>query len=248
MNSNFKFQIGNRTDTGKVRKINEDNCGYITGHFGDLLIVCDGMGGHKGGEIASGLSVESIKKHFESIRNNFDPVKELRLSIEEANNALIESAKSDPTLNDMGSTVVIALLTSNKAFTANLGDSRIYLCRKGLIRQLTKDHSLVQQMVDTNIISPEEAKFHPKKNVITRSLGIGLLTEPDISNEILLEEDDIFILCSDGLTAYVDDNEILNIAAKNAAQDAANRLVDLANERGGEDNITVQVARVLSDN
>jgi protein phosphatase len=248
MNSKFKIQIGNCTDIGKVRRINEDNYGYISGHFGDLLIICDGMGGHKGGEIASGLSVESIKKHFASIRNNFDPVRELRLSIEEANYGLIETAKNDPALNDMGSTVVIALLTGNKAYTANLGDSRIYLCRKGVISQLTKDHSLVQQMVDTNIISAEEAKFHPKKNVITRSLGIGMLTEPDISNEIVLEDNDIFILCSDGLTTYVEDNEILGIAVKNSAQDAANRLVDLANERGGEDNITVQVARILSDN
>lgn len=247
MNSKFKFQIGTRSDTGRVRKINEDNFGFLQSHFGDLLIVCDGMGGHKGGEVASSLSVETIKKHFESISNNFDPVKELRLSIQIANNTLIEKARNNPSLNGMGSTVVIALFRENKAYTANLGDSRIYLCRDANIKQLTKDHSLVQQLVDTNIISREEAKFHPKKNVITRSLGIGLLTEPDIPNEILVEEDDIFVLCSDGLTAFVDDNEILNVATKNSAQEAANKLVDLANDRGGEDNITVQIAKALSN-
>jgi protein phosphatase len=245
-NNNFKIEIGNHSDVGKVREINEDYYGSFHGKYGELLIVCDGMGGHKGGEIASRLSVETIKNHFESLNNSFDPVKELNLSIREANSTLIDTAKNDSTLKDMGSTVVITLLHDDKAFTANLGDSRIYLCRDGEIKQITKDHSLVQQMVDSRMISKEEAKTHPKKNVITKSLGIGLQTEPDVSNAMLLKENDIIILCSDGLTTFVKDNEILETVTNNSVQDAANKLVELANKRGGEDNITIQIAKVSS--
>jgi len=243
-NKKFKIEIGNHSDVGRVREINEDYFGSFHGNYGELLIVCDGMGGHKGGEIASRLSVESIRSHFESLNNSFNPVKELKASIQSANNNLIDTAKGDPALNEMGSTVVITLLQDDKAYIANLGDSRIYMCRDGTIKQLTKDHSLVQQMVDSRMISQEEAKHHPQKNVITRSLGIGLLTEPEVSDEIKIKEGDIFILCSDGLTTFVNENEVLKIVSNDSVQDAANKLVDLANARGGEDNITVQIAKV----
>jgi protein phosphatase len=243
----FKVEIGNHSDVGKVREINEDYFGSFHGNYGELLIVCDGMGGHKGGEIASRLSVESIKNHFESVNNSFNPVKELQASIQAANDTLIDAAKKDPTLNEMGSTVVITLLQNDKAYTANLGDSRIYLCRDGEIKQLTKDHSLVQQMVDSRMISQEEAKHHPQKNVITRSLGIGLQTEPEISVGFNLKDGDIFIQCSDGLTTFVNDEEILKIVSDESVQDAANNLVELANKRGGEDNITVQIAKATID-
>jgi protein phosphatase len=243
----LKIEIGNHSDVGRVREVNEDYFGSFQGQYGELLVVCDGMGGHKGGEIASRLSVESIRNHFESLNNSFNPIKELKASIQSANNTLIDTAKIDPALNEMGSTVVITLLQNDKAYIANLGDSRIYLCRDGEIKQLTKDHSLVQQMVDSRMISQEEAKHHPQKNVITRSLGIGLQTEPEVSEEIKLKDCDIFILCSDGLTTFVDDNEILKIVLNDPVQEAANKLVDLANERGGEDNITVQIVKVTSE-
>lgn len=246
-NKKFKIEIGNHSDIGRVREINEDYFGSFQGDYGLLLIVCDGMGGHKGGEIASRISVESIRNHFEALGNSFNPVEELKASIQSANNTLIDTAKNDPSLDEMGSTVVITLLLDDKAYIANLGDSRIYLCRGAKIKQLTKDHSLVQQMVDSHMISSEEAKHHPKKNVITRSLGIGLQTEPEVSEGIKIDEGDIFILCSDGLTTFVNDNEILKIATNESVQDAANMLVQLANERGGEDNITVQIAKVTSN-
>jgi protein phosphatase len=242
----FNIEIGNFSDVGKVREVNEDYFGSFHGSYGELLIVCDGMGGHRGGEIASRLSVESIRTHFESLDNSFSPEIELKAAIQSANNTLIDTARNDPALYEMGSTVVIILLRKDKAYVANLGDSRVYLCRDGIIKQLSKDHSLVQQMVDSRMISKEEAKHHPQKNVITRSLGIGLQTEPELAAEIKIKPGDIFILCSDGLTAYVNDNEILNIVSTESVQDAANTLVDLANERGGEDNITVQIAK-LSD-
>jgi protein phosphatase len=243
----FKIEIGNHSDIGRVREVNEDYFGSFHGTYGELLIVCDGMGGHKGGEIASRLSVESIKNHFELLDNSFNPIKELRASIQSANNTLIDTAKNDPALKDMGSTVVITLMKNEKAYTANLGDSRIYLYREGEIKRLTKDHSLVQQMVDSRMISEEEAKHHPQKNVITRSLGIGLETEPEVSDEINLNDGDIFVLCSDGLTTLVNDEEILKVVSKESVQDAADKLVELANKRGGEDNITVQIAKVAKD-
>ncbi|MBT8379553.1 MAG: Stp1/IreP family PP2C-type Ser/Thr phosphatase [Ignavibacteria bacterium] len=242
----FKIEIGNHSDVGRVREINEDYFGSFQGSYGELLIVCDGMGGHKGGEIASRLSVESIKNHFEKLNNSFNPVKELKSSIQSANHTLMDAAKNDPALNDMGSTVVITLLQDDNAYTANLGDSRIYLCRDGEIKQLTKDHSLVQQMVDSRMISEEEAKHHPQKNVITRSLGIGVETEPEVSDEIKIKVGDTFILCSDGLTTFVSNSEILKIVSNGTVQDAANKLIELANKRGGEDNITVQIAKVTN--
>ncbi len=244
INRILQIEIGSHSDKGKVRKINEDNFGSFEGNYGNLLIVCDGMGGHKGGEIASRLAVETIKNYFESLKNSFNPGDELFNSIQKANSTLIDTAKKNPELQDMGSTVVLILLQNNKAYTANLGDSRIYFCRDGKINQLTKDHSLVQQMVDSRMISEEEAKIHPQKNIITKSLGIELKAEPDISEAILVENGDTFILCSDGLTSFVNEKEILDVVTKNQVQTAANSLVELANKRGGDDNITIQIAKI----
>lgn len=241
---NFKLEIGKRTDVGKVRAINEDNFDSLCGDYGHLLIVCDGMGGHKGGEVASRLSVEAIKKHFLVLNGDYNPPAELTASVQAANKTLLETGSKNPDLNDMGSTIVIALVKDGKLFTANLGDSRIYIVRNGEIIQLTRDHSLVQQMIDSNLISPEAAKYHPKKNIITKSLGIDIETKPDISDPIELLREDILILCSDGLTTYVDDKEILAITANHTPQNAADRLVDLANDRGGSDNTTVLVVKM----
>lgn len=240
---NFQLEIGKRTDIGKVRQINEDSYDSLGGDYGFVLIVCDGMGGHKGGEVASGLSVESIKNYFLALGDNYNPHKELNASVKAANNALLNAARKNPSLNDMGSTVVIALIKDGKLFTVNLGDSRIYLVRNSDIIQLTKDHSLVQQMVDSNLITPEAAKYHPKKNIITKSLGIDIDVQPDISDPIQLLKEDVIILCSDGLTTYVEDKEIFLIASKNPPQIAADKLIELANERGGSDNTTVLIAK-----
>lgn len=240
----FNFEIGNHSDVGRVREVNEDYFGSFHGSFGELLVVCDGIGGHKGGETASRLAVDTIKNHFEDLPIDYDVKKELHSALSFANSKLVETAREDPSLEGMGSTAVIVLFKDIFAYTANLGDSRIYLVRDEKIKLLTTDHSLVQQMIDSKMLTPEEAKSHPKKNVITKSLGREGAVEPDISDPIELLKNDKFILCTDGLTNYVRDDEILKIAGNNPVQQAAGKLVDIANEKGGSDNITVQIAEV----
>lgn len=243
MKLELQLNIGSFSDVGKVREINEDYFGSFSGSFGYLLLVCDGMGGHKDGEIASRIAVKSIKNHFEEMNRNYDPPKEIYDAFNSANNSIIQTAFNDSTLSDMGSTVVLVLLKDGLVHYANLGDSRIYRIRQGKILQLTKDNSLVQQMIDSNMITENEAKTHPKKHVITKALGIDPELEPEIYQPFKLQENDIIILCSDGLTEHVEEKEILKLAGNNSVSDAAIKLVDLANERGGSDNITVQVAR-----
>lgn len=238
--------IGNHSDVGKARERNEDYFGSFSGDFGNLLVVCDGMGGHKGGEIASRLAVETLKNHFEKLSEDFNPAEEIKKALQEANDSIIETAERDSSLSDMGSTVVLVLIRDNLAYCASLGDSRIYLVAENSIRQFTKDHSLVQQMVDSNMITEEEAKDHPKKNVITKALGIDEALEPDMLEPLELKENNKLILCTDGLTSTVNKEEILEQVENNSPQQASQKLVDLANERGGADNITVQVVSFSS--
>ena len=229
----------------RSREINEDYFGTFSGSYGRLLIVCDGMGGHEGGEIASRLAVETIRNYFENLGTDFNPDEGIKNAIQKANEVIIAAAKTKIELSEMGSTVVLVLVKDGYAYAANLGDSRIYRIRNGEIQQITTDHSLVQQMVDSNVISPEEAKTHPKKNIITKALGIDEIAKPELPEPFQLMVNDCLILCTDGLTNHVNNNEIREICASNNSQDAAEQLVDLANERGGTDNITVQVMKVL---
>jgi protein phosphatase len=239
-----QLNIGNYSDVGKAREINEDYFGSFRGSFGNLLLVCDGMGGHKGGEIASRLAVETISNHFEKLNDSYNISEEINKSLEAANSSIILKAKEDPDLTDMGSTVVLVLVKDGLAYYTSLGDSRIYKIRDGAIQQITKDNSLVQQMVDSNIITKDEAKVHPKKNVITKALGTNDELELEIYDPFKLQVNDKLILCSDGLTAHVDEEEIFQLSENNPPQETAQKLVELANERGGTDNITVQIVAV----
>jgi len=240
----LQLNIGNYSDVGKAREINEDYFGSFSGNFGSLLIVCDGMGGHIGGEIASRLAVESISNHFEKLNDGYNISEEINKSLEAANTSIILKAKENPDLTDMGSTVVLVLVKNGLAYYTSLGDSRIYKIRDGVLQQITKDNSLVQQMVDSNIITQDEAKVHPKKNVITKALGTNDELELEIYEPFKLLLNDKLILCSDGLTAHVDEEEFFQISENNPPQEAARKLVELANERGGTDNITVQIVAI----
>lgn len=237
----LKLDIGNSSDVGKVREVNEDYFGSFTGSYGTLLIVCDGMGGYKGGETASQLAVETVHNHFDGLPEKFNVAAEINKALQSANNSITKSASEDSELSEMGSTIVLILIKDGIVNYTNLGDSRIYRIRGEKIEQLTRDHSLVQKMIDSNIISEDEAINHPKKNVITKALGTDKDAEPELYEPFNIQENDKLILCSDGLTTHVNSNEILNIVSTDSPQDAANRLVLLANERGGTDNITVQV-------
>lgn len=240
-----ELKIGNLSDVGKKRTVNEDYYGSFTGKFGNLIIVCDGMGGHKGGSTASRLAVETIKIHFENLSKNFNPSEEIKNALSKANNNIIQKALESEELKEMGSTAVVLLIKDNFAYYAHIGDSRIYLIRENKIHQLTKDHSLVQQLVDSGIIDQKAAENHPQKNVITRSLGAEGKNQPDIAEAIAIFKNDIFILCTDGLTAYLSDEELQKIATENDIQKACKIMIDLANQRGGKDNITVQIVKVV---
>lgn len=237
--------IGNLSDIGKKRAVNEDYYGAFKGTYGDLIIVCDGMGGYKGGATASRLAVDEIKIHFEGLPKNFRPPLELKNALCKANEKITQEASKSDELKDMGTTAVVLLIKDNYAYYAHIGDSRLYLIRNGIIYQLTKDHSLVQQLVDSGIIDEDTVKNHPQKNIITRSLSAKANNTPEIAEPISIFKDDIFILCTDGLSNYLSNDELLDIATKFDPQKACQKMVNLANERGGQDNITVQIVKVI---
>ena len=236
-----------KSDKGKVREINEDYF-YISTSLDEvqLYILADGMGGYNGGEIASKLAVQTAKNYIE---NNFKETEKdkdsiiqlLGSSMEYANMVVYEKAKENPELQGMGTTLEICLIYNNKAYIGHVGDSRTYRIRKQFIRKLTQDHSYVQKLVKEGTITNEQAAHHPQKNMLMKALGCNAFLEPDVMVKGFLK-DDILIICSDGLTNLVDQETIYEMASKNIEQ-ATKDLVNLANDRGGYDNITVIVIK-----
>lgn len=198
--------------------------------------------GYKGGEIASKLATESatkyIKSNFEGIvKEKEEILKLIKNAVEYANMVVYEKSKEDKELEGMGTTLEVCLIYNNKAYIGHVGDSRIYRIRKDVIRKLTKDHSYVQQLVEDKKITREEAKTHPKKNMLTKALGCTPYVEPDIRARNF-EKGDIFIMCSDGLTNMIEEKRIQELVQENI-NTAADSLIKEANEAGGYDNITV---------
>ena len=229
-----------KTDIGKMREMNQDYF-YVSNNELQLYILADGMGGYQGGEIASKLAVISVKNYIENNFNETPKDKEnlLKLissSIEYANMVVYERAKED-NLEGMGTTLEVCLIYNNKVYIGHIGDSRIYRIRKEFIRKLTQDHSYVQKLVKDGTITKEEAEHHPKKNMLMKALGCNAYVEPDVMMKIFQKED-ILVICSDGLTNMVKQENIYNIVTKNI-DTAADNLTNLANENGGYDNITV---------
>ncbi|MGN0550186.1 MAG: Stp1/IreP family PP2C-type Ser/Thr phosphatase [Acutalibacteraceae bacterium] len=237
------MKISAKTDVGMVRSNNQDSysAGDLTSEV-TWAVVCDGMGGANGGNVASETAVKVISDKLTSgyhIGMNDNSVKNLIVSaIEAANMTLFSMARNNEELSGMGTTVVLAVRNTDTLYISNVGDSRIYIVSDSGITQVTTDHSVVQIMLDRGEISPEEAKDHPKKNVITRALGVDPDVRIDYSQE-QLNENDIVLLCTDGLTNYVDDETILEICRTEDKYKIADKLVELANENGGGDNITV---------
>lgn len=241
----FKMAVHGLTDVGLVREHNEDSIDWDTER--GLFILADGMGGHNAGEVASALAIESIKHALydvlkpEIIESEIvdynDAVYE---AIAYANTEIFEQAQEKPEYIGMGTTLVMALLMWDKALIANVGDSRLYRLRNDNLEQLTTDHSLVQEMVDNGYLSAEEADSAISKNLITRALGISEVVDIDLI-EHPMKLNDLFLLCSDGLTDLVTDEEISSIIIeyRDSLSDAAQKLVDLANKRTGKDNISV---------
>jgi protein phosphatase len=233
------------TDPGRVRQSNEDS--VFADQETGLLIVADGMGGHAAGEIASGLAIQIITDFLRQPLPFGERQPEIAASllsqaIDQANLAIRARAAQDPMLHGMGTTLVVAICRGASFSLAHLGDSRAYLIRGGQIRQVTEDHSLVAQMVKAGEITQEEARKHPLRNLITRSLGSASSAQPDLQ---LLEwlPGDYLLMCSDGLTNMVEDEEIASLFGAGGAglPQACEQLIALANSRGGNDNISVVV-------
>ncbi len=233
-----------KSDIGKARDMNQDSY-YVSDLKKDelkLYILADGMGGYKGGEIASSLAVTNaknyIKNHFKKTKKDRESIlKLLRYAIEYANMTVYDKSKENEDLKDMGTTLDICLIYNNKVFIGHVGDSRVYRIRKNIIRKLTTDHSYVEKLLKEGTISKEEAFNHPKKNMLMKALGCNSLVEPDVICKGFLK-DDILLMCSDGLTNMLKESEIYNLLLNNPdhPEDA---LINNANELGGYDNITV---------
>jgi len=239
------------TDVGKVRSANQDS--FLVDDSQNLFVVADGMGGHAGGEIASQLCIEEIKsfvsKNFRDTleQTTFDNREGmiatlLSKAINHASAKIYERALEEPQLAGMGTTATVVKIDGDMAHWAHVGDSRLYLVRCNLIYQITHDHSLVGEQVRAGIITEEEAEVHQLRNIITRS--VGYQEEEDVDcNCFRLEPGDLLVLCSDGLHGKVSDKEISNMAQEEKGQ-SIQGLIDLANDRGGDDNISVIVVNV----
>lgn len=236
------------TDVGRRREINQD---YVfatdtpVGPFPNLLVVADGMGGHKAGDFASKYTVKILRQELENSSTD-KPGDILKRVVVIANNELIRVAKTDVKLEGMGTTLVAATIIGNTLYFANVGDSRLYLINDK-IRQLSKDHSLVEEMVRMGGIKAEEAKNHPDKNIITRAIGVKKDVEADIY-EYRLKKGDIILMCTDGLSNMVEDEDMFDIV-KGARDivEAVQMLIEKANSNGGRDNIGVVMAEPLAD-
>jgi len=232
-----------KSDIGKMRDNNQDYY-YISSPEDQvqLYILADGMGGYKGGEIASNLATEAVRRYvqdnFSKITKVRDEILELvKNAIQYANMVVYEKSKEQKELEGMGTTLEVCLIYNNKAYIGHIGDSRIYRIRKGTMKKLTKDHSYVQQLVEDGKITKEEAKTHPKKNMLTKALGCTIYIEPDIRARNI-EPGDILVMCSDGLTNMVKEEEVFEIVTEKP-EVATDRLIEKANQAGGYDNITV---------
>jgi serine/threonine protein phosphatase PrpC len=216
--------------------------------FGYVFVVCDGMGGHVGGEIASRLAASTIKNVFISNPNNLtSPADLIEEGITEANRAVYNKSIEDISLKGMGTTCIVLVIKEGIIFYGHAGDSRLYIIRDNKIYQLTKDHSFVQSLVDQGLLSDAEAENHPRKNEITKALGISPSLTPDILRKgMLVYKNDYLILCSDGLSNMVSEREMLETVITSEPFDACNRLVEMANIAGGTDNITIQIIKIIS--
>jgi protein phosphatase len=244
------------THVGRQRQHNED--AFLVESDARLFLVADGMGGHAAGEIASRIAVDSISEfilhtkeddgtwphaydeHFTRTTNR------LMAAVRLANTRVLEAMKKDARLRGMGTTVVACMADDEKVSVAHVGDSRAYLIREGQLSRITNDHSWVFEQVQAGMLTEAEAEKHPLRNVITRALGGALQVTPDAS-EIHAQPGDVFLLCSDGLTGMVPENEILRVVTANSSDlpKACQQLIDAANERGGLDNVTAVLVRTV---
>ena len=244
----MRLSVAARSDVGMIRSGNEDNYFADANPLRGLFIVADGMGGHTAGEVASEMAVQIVARELTGVKDvRADNVRLMvSRSLLRANAAIYERTLTEIDKQGMGTTVSALLLSHSRYLIGQVGDSRVYLLRDGALRQLTKDHSYVQEQVDAGFLTPEQARYHPYSNVITRCVGAGENVEPDVYGGDV-RAGDLFLVASDGLTGMVDDRRLQQLLLSRATP---GRLVDAliseANGRGGLDNITAIVVQVVS--
>jgi len=247
----LRVELGSLSDPGHVRELNEDSFGTpetmeisldLVEQKGRLYAVADGMGGHAAGEVASQQAISTLFKEYYA-SSSPEIIERMKEAIEAANVEVYAQASSDRAKAGMGTTLVAAVLQGNDLYVANVGDSRAYLVRQQNIEQISQDHSWVNEQVQAGIITDQEAREHLYRNIITRSLG----TKPGVEIDFFqrkVQPGDVLVLCCDGLSNEAEDDEIARIVSTTDPQEAAQTLIDLANQRGGPDNITTVVVRV----
>lgn len=244
------IDVGSLTDVGCHRENNEDRYEYwepaSDAEFvrkGRLAIVADGMGGYEGGQEASRIAVETVKQTYSG--DPSDPQSLLNAGILTAHQQILQYASEHPALSGMGTTCTAIAVIGAHLHYAHVGDSRLYLIRGGKISRITRDHSYVNRLVETGLISSQEAENHPHRNILTAAVGAGTEINPEYpANPVLLACDDILLLCTDGLWGVMTDEEIQKAASEKPPQPACESLVRLAKERGGPDNITLMILRI----
>ena len=243
------MRIYSATDVGQKRKMNQD---YVfatadpVGNLPNLFVVADGMGGHNAGDYASSHAVQTL---VDEIRRDadFNPIKVIRHAIETANTEILERSRREEHLRGMGTTIVVCTVVGHYAYVANVGDSRLYVIGEK-IQQITRDHSLVQEMVRMGELDPEQARKHPKKNIITRALGAEKTVDIDFF-DLKLEPGDVVLMCSDGLSNMVEDSQLREIISDTSTDlDEKGRiLIREANRNGGKDNIAIVLVEPFAD-
>ena len=235
------MNVASRTHIGLVRASNQDALLLCPGKY-DLYGVADGMGGHKAGDIASLMAVTLLRRFISDAK----PSKErLRRGIEEANLMIYEEQLYRPDLSGMGTTLTVIWEDKRHILLGHVGDSRAYRLRNGMIRQVSQDHSMVAELVRDGLLTPAEARKHPYRNIITRALGAGETVDVDV-DELDKRAGDIYLICSDGLSEYVQEEEMRDILSEHSLEEAADLMLNLALEGGGRDNVSLVVAEVTA--
>ena len=247
------MQVVGLTDRGKERPRNEDSLFARAEKDFALLAVADGMGGHRAGDVASAIAIETMAGLWDNLDRSV-PISAgeagglLNKLSSEANERILDLAGSDPAKKGMGTTLTAGVISGRIMVIGHIGDSRAYLIRNNTIRVLTKDHSLLQQLISSGDVKPEEARTHPQRHILTRALGVGRKPKMDLF-EVVIEEGSALLFCTDGLTGLVGEDEILSVfREEDSPQAKAAALIGLANSRGGYDNITVVIAAGVGGN
>ena len=243
----MELKVGARSDVGMIRSGNEDNFFAEADERRGVFVVADGMGGHAAGEVASEMAVQIVARHLLVLTSVLESsaADKVATSMKDANRAIYDRMLAEVDKQGMGTTASVLVLSDNQFLIGQIGDSRIYLLRDGALTQLTKDHSYVQEQVDAGLLTPEQARYHPYSNVITRCVGASESVEADIY-EGEMKPGDVFLLASDGLTGMVDDRRLQTmLLARSGPGRIVDALIAEANGRGGLDNITAIVIQVV---